>query len=185
MGLQLGPWTAEARSARPHHPRSPSVRLPRRLTAPRPLLVAAALAGVLASLPTGASPQAEADSNATARPSASAAARAATSPATLAGNDVSWPQCSKREGGYDLPLPGLGTGFVVVGLTRGLPFQENPCLDRQLAHARALSAKLAVYSFAAYPTQIELDTAGMTGPYDAATRLGRLSNAGYAQGSWS
>ena len=42
------------------------------------------------------------------------------------GHDVSWPQCP---GG--LPMPPEDTEFVVVGLTRGLAFTENPCLDWQ------------------------------------------------------
>ena len=152
------------------------MRLPRRLTTLSllaPTLVATALLGAVATFPA-----------AEAQPAAPAPA-SPTTLLTMSGNDVSWPQCAKHQGGYDLPLPARGAGFVVVGLTKGLPFQENPCLDAQLAHAQSLSARVAVYSFAAYPTRAQLATQGTAGPYDASTRGGRLSNAGYAQGAWT
>ena len=39
-------------------------------------------------------------------------------------------------GGFGLPLPPASSQFVVVGLTKGLPFTENPCLASQVAWAR-------------------------------------------------
>ena len=45
--------------------------------------------------------------------------RTPTAAAPLSGNDVSWPQCTKKQGGYDLPLPSRGAGFVVVDATTG------------------------------------------------------------------
>lgn len=111
----------------------------------------------------------------------------ASAAAEVSGGDVSWPQCPVTAGqrGYGLPLPGAGTGFVVVGLTAGLPFQQNPCLDSQLAHVGAIGAQLAVYTFAAMPTAQQLRADGSSGPYDAGTPTGQLGNAGYAQGLWS
>ncbi len=103
----------------------------------------------------------------------------------LAGNDVSWPQCSTAQGGHGLPLPGPGKRFVVVGLTDGLPFTENPCLSREVAQARSIGAALAAYTFAVTPTAAQLLRDGANGPYDAADPLGRLANAGYSQGAWA
>lgn len=103
----------------------------------------------------------------------------------LAGNDVSWPQCSKAQGGHGLPLPARGTSFVVVGLTNGLPFTENPCLSREVAQARSIGAAVAAYTFAATPTAGQLTRDAGSGPYDAADPLGRLANAGYSQGAWA
>ncbi|RZS87567.1 putative peptidoglycan binding protein [Motilibacter rhizosphaerae] len=115
---------------------------------------------------------------AVALPAAPASAR------STSGGDVSWPQCTEHPG-HGLPPPGKGTGFVVMGLTSGLPFTENPCIDRQLAHTRAIGARLAVYTFAAMPTPVQLRELGPSGPYDGGTRLGALGNVGYAQGAWA
>jgi peptidoglycan hydrolase-like protein with peptidoglycan-binding domain len=104
--------------------------------------------------------------------------------ATVYGNDISWPQCSAG-GAKGLPLPKKGAGFVIVGLTRGVPYTTNPCLSSHVAHTRAIGAKLAVYTFAAYPTAGELRSKGASGPYTTRTATGRLQNAGYAQGKWS
>jgi hypothetical protein len=41
---------------------------------------------------------------------------------TPPGQDVSWPQCSSRQGGYGLPMPSASAPFVVVGLTAGRAF---------------------------------------------------------------
>ena len=48
--------------------------------------------------------------------------------APTTGHDISWPQCPVSAGGYGLPMPPTTTAFVVVGLTKGLPFTRNPCL---------------------------------------------------------
>lgn len=100
------------------------------------------------------------------------------------GNDISWPQCTEKPG-HGLPLPRAGTGFAIVGLTSGLPFTENPCIERQLAHVSAIGARLGAYSFAAMPTGQQVRTYGTAGPFDTTTRVGQLANTGYAQGLWS
>jgi hypothetical protein len=48
-------------------------------------------------------------------------------PVTLLGNDISWPQCSKR-------LP-AGQAFGIVGVNNGLANATNPCLTTELAWA--------------------------------------------------
>jgi hypothetical protein len=49
-------------------------------------------------------------------------------PSTVAGNDVSYPQCSK-------PLP-IGQAFGVVGVNDGVANSTNPCLSMQLQWAQ-------------------------------------------------
>jgi hypothetical protein len=51
---------------------------------------------------------------------------------SLLGNDVSWPQCSKR-------LP-QGAVFAIVGVNNGLANTTNPCLAEQLKWANAIDA---------------------------------------------
>ncbi len=99
----------------------------------------------------------------------------------LFGHDVSWPQCPTSQGGYDLPMPPPDTDFVIVGLTKGLPFTTNPCLRSQVRWARERSVPLHGYTMAGFPTSSQLSTYGDEGPWSPTTRGGRLSNAGYAQ----
>ena len=113
-----------------------------------------------------------------------AAGPAAAATPSIYGNDISWPQCSAN-GAIGLPLPTASAKFVIVGLTKGLPYTENPCLSSHARHTRAIGAKLGVYTFAAYPSAGELKSRGGSGPYSAKTTTGRLSNVGYAQGRWS
>lgn len=105
--------------------------------------------------------------------------------ATSYGNDVSWPQCSVEDGGYDLPMPPTTAQFVVIGLTKGLPFTENPCLADQVAWASTHAVKAQGYTMAAYPTTAQLSTYGAAGPWSTRTLAGRLSNVGYAEGSFA
>ncbi len=93
------------------------------------------------------------------------------------GHDVSWPQCP---GG--LPMPPEGTGFVVVGLTRGLAFTENPCLDGQYQWVRDHGVRAQAYAMGTFPTPEQYDTYGDDGPLPANTRPDRLYNVGYAEG---
>ena len=101
--------------------------------------------------------------------------------ATQYGNDVSWPQCSTAQGGYGLPMPPDTAQFVVIGLTKGLPFTANPCLADQVAWAAQRSIPAQAYTMAAFPTAAQLSTYGTQGPWSAATRLGQLANVGYAE----
>src|SRR5262245_25925448 len=51
--------------------------------------------------------------------------------AVLLGHDISWPQCDALAGRTGPPMPPADTQFVVIGLTNGLPFTENPCVAGQ------------------------------------------------------
>jgi hypothetical protein len=107
-----------------------------------------------------------------------------TSPAraaVLVGNDVSWPQCPKEVGGLGLPMPPEDAELLVVGLTRGLPFTENPCLADQVAWATRHDTPTQAYTIAAFPTAGQLSAYGTRGPWSATTRAGQLSNVGYAE----
>ena len=105
--------------------------------------------------------------------------------ATLSGHDISWPQCSSAQGGFGLPLPPTSSQFVVLGLTKGLPFTENPCLNSQLAWVRTNSKPAQAYTMAAFPTASQVASYQSSGPWSAATRAGLLSNVGYAQATFA
>jgi hypothetical protein len=113
----------------------------------------------------------------TVAPSASAAVQL--------GHDVSWPQCPSSLGGYDLPMPPTATQFVVIGLTKGLPFTENPCLASQVGWAKTNNVPAHGYAMAAFPTAAQLSTYGGSGPWSGSTRAGRISNAGYAAAAFA
>lgn len=109
-----------------------------------------------------------------------APAQAAPAP-TLYGHDVSWPQCPATIGGHDLPMPPPTTQFVVIGLTKGLPFTENPCLAAQVDWARTHDKSAQAYTIPAFPTPAQLGRYGASGPWATTNRAARLSNVGYAQ----
>lgn len=123
-------------------------------------VAAAAAALVLGLLPGAAPPRAHA--------------------ATLFGHDISWPQCPASQGGFGLPLPPADGQFVIIGLTRGLPFTRNPCLADQVQWLRDNPRPAHAYTIPAFPTAAQLTTYGSQGPWSTATRAGRLSNVGYA-----
>jgi hypothetical protein len=81
---------------------------------------------------------------------------AASAPVRAAGQDISWPQCSSRQGGYGLPMPSASAPFVVVGLTDGRAFTANPCIATQAAWARSAGVPTAGYLVATYPTRAEV-----------------------------
>lgn len=108
-----------------------------------------------------------------------AAHRAQAAP--LNGHDISWPQCPTAVGGFGLPLPPASSQFVVIGLTKGLPFTENPCLASQVAWARTNGKPAQAYTMAAFPTPAQLSTYRTQGPWASGTRAGQLSNVGYAE----
>ena len=105
--------------------------------------------------------------------------------ATLSSHDIFWPQCPAAQGGYDLPLQPTRTQFLVLGLTRGAPFTENPCLDSQLAWVRTNSKPAQAYTMAALPTSSQVASHQSSDPWSAAPRAGQLSNVGYAQASFA
>ena len=100
---------------------------------------------------------------------------------SLRGHDISWPQCPTAVGGFGLPLPPASSQFVVIGLTKGLPFTENPCLASQLKWATDNRKPAQAYTMAAFPTAAQLATYRTQGPWSSATRAGQLSNVGYAE----
>ena len=100
--------------------------------------------------------------------------------ATMFGHDISWPQCSSADGGFGLPMPPTSTEFVIVGLTRGLAFTENPCLAKQVQWLRDHGKRNHAYAMGTFPTAAQQSTYGSAGPWSATTRAGRLSNTGYA-----
>ena len=105
--------------------------------------------------------------------------------AAFFGHDISWPQCPTSQGGFGLPYPPADTQFVIIGLTRGLPFTENPCLADQVNWARSNGKPQHAYTIAAFPTASQLTTYGDDGPWSSRTRAGQLSNVGYAQGRFA
>ncbi|MHA7238935.1 FG-GAP repeat domain-containing protein [Arthrobacter sp. TMS1-12-1] len=105
--------------------------------------------------------------------------------APLYGHDVSWPQCPAAVGGFGLPMPPVSTQFVIIGLTKGLPFTENPCLASQVAWTRTNNKKTHGYAMAAFPTAAQVSTYGARGPWATTTRAGQLSNVGYAEAQFA
>src|SRR5262245_54970588 len=65
--------------------------------------------------------------------------------AVMFGNDISWPQCPST-------FPDTSTQFVVIGLTNGLPFTENPCVAGQAGWAADHAKPTHAYTMAAFPT---------------------------------
>ncbi len=102
------------------------------------------------------------------------------------GADVSWPQCpvgmgipERRTLGLPPPLP--SARYVVIGLTNGPAFTDNPCLADQVASARGTGRATAAYAVTSYPDSATLAATGDEGPYDGDTTGGALGNSGYAQ----
>jgi hypothetical protein len=100
--------------------------------------------------------------------------------ATVFGHDISWPQCPSAAGGYGLPMPPDSTGFVILGLTRGLAFTENPCLADQVGWVRDHGTPSHAYAMGTFPTESQLAAHGGHGPWETSTRSGQLRNVGYA-----
>ena len=155
--------TRRKRSARPHWaPGGPGNRVPARkvVVVLRRLTVVLCMLVLLIGLSPGTAPPAAA--------------------APLYGHDISWPQCPASVGGYGLPMPPTTTQFVVIGMTRGLPFTENPCLQAQVDWQETHGVRAHAYVIPAFPTQAQLSSYGGQGPWSTGTRAGRLSNVGYA-----
>jgi uncharacterized protein YjdB len=79
-------------------------------------------------------------------------------------------------------MPPADTGFVVVGLTRGLAFTENPCLAGQFQWVLDHGVRAQAYAMATFPTGTQYEAYGDDGPYPTSTRPDRLRNVGYAEG---
>jgi hypothetical protein len=94
------------------------------------------------------------------------------------GYDVSWPQCTGKNGtGHGArTMPSGGAKYVILGLTHGAGHTINPCLGAQLSWARTHHVPVGAYLVPSYPTAAQLAAAN-TGPYgrcgsDTACRLG-------------
>ena len=94
------------------------------------------------------------------------------------GYDVSWPQCSGKNGtGHAArSMPTDNPNYVILGLTHGAGHTVNPCLAAQLSWAKAHHVRVGAYLVPSYPTKAQL-AAASTGPYgscgnDLACRLG-------------
>jgi hypothetical protein len=105
--------------------------------------------------------------------------------APTTGHDISWPQCPVSAGGYGLPMPPTTTSFVVVGLTKGLPFTQNPCLADQVGWVKAHGRPGQAYTMAAFPTPAQLSAYRTKGPWSASTRAGQLSNVGWSEAAYA
>lgn len=102
------------------------------------------------------------------------------------GADVSWPQCPRGLGiperrtlGRPMPLP--EAEFVILGLTNGPGFTANPCLADQVSWVRDRGLLAAAYAVVSLPDDATVARLHADGPYDGASRLGALANAGYQQ----
>jgi len=99
---------------------------------------------------------------------------------TVYGNDISWPQCAKSDGGNGLPGPLDSSSFAMLGLTNGGSFRANPCLSRQVASVRSRHLWAGAYAISTYPTDAELARYGGTG-----TLTQQLRRVGTAQAAFN
>lgn len=103
------------------------------------------------------------------------------------GADISWPQCPEGMGiperrTLGMPMPVPEAEYVVLGLTNGPGFTDNPCLADQVAWVRERGLMAAAYAVASLPSDAQVAEHGADGPYDGAGELGALANTGYQQG---
>jgi hypothetical protein len=102
------------------------------------------------------------------------------------GYDVSWPQCSGRDGNGSAArsMPTGGVRYLILGLTHGAGHTVNPCLGAQLAWARSHHVPVGAYLVPSYPTSADL-AAASAGPYGACGSdfACRLGNDGARQAS--
>jgi hypothetical protein len=94
------------------------------------------------------------------------------------GYDVSWPQCSGRNGTGPAAqsMPSNGVRYLILGLTHGAGHTVNPCLGAQVSWAKAHHVPVGAYLVPSYPTPSQL-AAASDGPYgvcgnDTGCRLG-------------
>jgi Putative peptidoglycan binding domain len=99
---------------------------------------------------------------------------------TVFGNDISWPQCAKSDGGNGLPGPLDSASFALLGLTDGGSFRANPCLSRQVESVRFRHLWAGAYAISTYPTDAELARYGGAG-----TVTQRLRRVGAAQAAFN
>ena len=119
-------------------------------------------------------------------PTASPVETTIAADAPVLGGDISWPQCPKGMGiperrtlGLPMPLP--EAQYVVVGLTNGPGFTQNPCLSSQVDWIRQHHLLASAYAVVSQPDATAIEEHGARGPFDGATDLGALANTGYQQ----
>lgn len=102
------------------------------------------------------------------------------------GGDIGWPQCptgmgipERRTLGLPMPLP--EAQYVVVGLTNGPGFTQNPCLVAQVDWIRQRHLLASAYAVVSQPDRAAVAEHGRRGPFDGASELGALANTGYQQ----
>jgi hypothetical protein len=98
---------------------------------------------------------------------------------TVYGNDISWPQCPKSDGGNGLPGPMTSAAFAVLGLTDGGSFRANPCLASQVASVKSRRLWAGAYAVSTYPTTAELARYGGTGTLTRRLRRVGAAEAGF------
>lgn len=118
---------------------------------------------------------------------AAVAPSARTDGEPVLGADISWPQCPEGMGiperrTLGMPMPVPEAEYVVLGLTNGPGFTDNPCLADQVAWVRERGLMAAAYAVASLPSDTQVAEHGADGPYDGASELGALANTGYQQG---
>ena len=74
---------------------------------------------------------------------------------------------------------------MILGLTAGLAFTENPCVADQWAFARTNGIPAHAYAMATFPTPAQLTAHASAGPFDPSTRAGQLRNTGYAEAAFT
>ena len=117
---------------------------------------------------------------------AAPAAQATGFNASIAGNDVSWPNCPKGMGipsrrSPGEPMPSPHTRFIVIGLTNGPGFVANPCIARQVAFARRNHILTGIYAMTTFPTRRQQQRYAAAGPWRGTDTLSKIRNAGYAE----
>ncbi len=107
-------------------------------------------------------------------------------PGPVLGADISWPQCPRGMGiperrtlGLPMPLP--QARYVVIGLTNGPAFTDNPCLADQVTWVRDRGLMVGAYAVTSFPDAQTREAYGDRGPFDADQRHGALRNVGYQQ----
>lgn len=103
------------------------------------------------------------------------------------GQDLGWPDCAKSIGGQGQPLPPpTWYRFMIVEVNAKFVMDENPCLSRELAYAKAHANLVGNYHLPDYPTPAELAQSGYWPRQCAkADLLCRTYNSGYQQGTWA
>jgi LysM repeat protein len=103
-----------------------------------------------------------------------AAAESSPYTASVAGYDISFPDCSRT-------LP-TDAGFFIVGLNNGRPFTANPCFEIEYAAAKASGLSPSIYLNAAYAPSLIRHVTPDCASAGEAQPLGRRRRIAYAVG---